>query len=119
LLLLPLSTGPIRARPAVFLLFAKKEDAAMTMNFDERLKQMLQRRMREAVANPPQRAIARDLLARGLTPNEIHQLVVLDHAFDAVPYSFRVAVANAARELAAAPAARRRAPAGERRHDHA
>ena len=90
----------------------------MTMNFDDRLKQMLQRRMREAVVNPPQRAIARDLLARGLTPNEIHQLVVLDHAFDAVPYSFRVAVANAARELAAVPAARR-AAAGDRRPDHA
>jgi hypothetical protein len=96
------------------LLFAK-EEAAMTMNFDDRLKLMLQRRMREAVVNPPQRAIARDLLARGLTPNEIHQLVVLDHAFDAVPYSFRLAVANAARELAAAPAAPRRAPVGERR----
>jgi hypothetical protein len=90
----------------------------MTTNFDDRLKQMLHRRMREAVSNPPQRVIARDLLARGLTPNEIHQLVVLDHAFDAVPYSFRVAVANAARELAA-PAAQRRAPAGERRHDQA
>lgn len=91
----------------------------MTMNiFDDRLKQILLRRMREAVANPPQRAIARDLLARGLTPNEIHQLVVLDHAFDSVPYSFRTAVANAARELAGKPIAPR-PPASQRRDGHA
>ncbi len=91
----------------------------MTMNFDDRLKQMLQRRMHEAVANPPQRSIARDLLARGLTPNEIHQLVVLDHAFDSVPYSFRVAVVNAARELSRAPLPERAAPARGRRHGQA
>ncbi len=91
----------------------------MTMNVDDRLKQILQRRMREAVANPPQRIIARDLLARGLTPNEIHQLVVLDHAFDSVPYSFRVAVVNAARELASAPVSERAAPARSRRDGHA
>ena len=91
----------------------------MTMNFDDRLKQILHRKMREAVVNPPQRVIARDLLARGLTPNEIHQLVVLDHAFDAVPYSFRVALANAARELAAAPAIQREVSPRERRYGHA
>jgi len=91
----------------------------MTTNFDDRLKQMLQRRMHDAVANPPQRSIARDLLARGLTPNEVHQLVVLDHAFDSVPYSFRVAVVNAARELARAPLPERTAPVRGRRTDHA
>jgi hypothetical protein len=91
----------------------------MTTNVDDRLKQMLQRRMHEAVANPPQRSIARDLLARGLTPNEVHQLVVLDHAFDSVLYSFRVAVVNAARELARAPLPERAAPARGRRSGHA
>jgi hypothetical protein len=91
----------------------------MTTNFDDRLKQMLQRRMHEAVTNPPQRILARDLLARGLTPNEIHQLVVLDHAFDSIPYSFRVAVVTAARELARAPLPERAGPAGGRRPGHA
>ena len=91
----------------------------MTTNIDDRLKQIVLRRMREAVANPPQRIIARDLLARGLTPNEIHQLVVLDHSFDSIPYSFRVAVANEARELARAPAPERTAPARGRRYGHA
>ncbi len=91
----------------------------MTMNVDDRMKQMLQRRMHEAVTNPPQRIIARDLLARGLTPNEIHQLVMLDHTFDSVPYSFRVAVVNAARELARAPLPERTAAGRGRRHGHA
>jgi hypothetical protein len=87
---------------------------------DERVKQVLLRRMRDAVANPPQRAIARDLLARGLTANEIHQLVVLDHAFDGVAYSFRIAVANAARELASDILPRREVrPATRRRFGHA
>ncbi|MCW5620654.1 MAG: hypothetical protein KIS79_06070 [Burkholderiales bacterium] len=76
--------------------------------------------MRDAVANPPQRVIARDLLARGLSANEIHQLVVLDHAFDSVPYSFRVAVANAARELSNDFLPRRELrPAVRRRYGHA
>jgi hypothetical protein len=92
------------------------------MIIDDRYKQVLAKRMRDAVANPPQRVIARDLLARGLTPNEIHQLVVLDHAFDGVPYAFRLAIANAARELAAAPTPPRTPRpqrSGERRHGHA
>ncbi len=79
----------------------------MTTHTDDRLKQILLRRMRDAVANPPHRVIARDLLARGLTPNEIHQLVVFDHAFDSVPYSLRVAIANAARDMAADATPRR------------
>jgi len=91
----------------------------MSSNIDDRLKQNLQRRMHEAVTNPPQRVIARDLLARGLTPNEIHQLVVLDHAFDSVPYSFRTAVVTAARELARAPLPERAAPGRGRRFGHA
>jgi hypothetical protein len=78
---------------------------------------MLQRRMRDAVANPPRASLAGSAHAR--CPNEIHQLVVLDHAFDSVPYSFRVAVVNAARELASAPMADRPAPARSRRHSHA
>lgn len=87
---------------------------------DERMKQVLLRRMRDAVANPPQRVIARDLLARGLSANEIHQLVVLDHAFDSVPYSFRVAIANAARELSNDFLPRRELrPAVRRRYGHA
>jgi hypothetical protein len=52
------------------------------------------------VASPPHVVIARDLLARGLTANEIYQLVVRDPAFDVVPYQFRVLVANTAREMA-------------------
>jgi len=92
----------------------------MTTQTNDRLKQVLLRRMRDAVANPPQRVIARDLLARGLTPNEIHQLVVLDHAFDNVPYSFRVAVANAAREMASDRMLKREVRAGtQRRYGHA
>lgn len=92
----------------------------MTTQPNDRLKQVLLRRMRDAVANPPQRLIARDLLARGLTPNEIHQLVVLDHAFDNVPYSFRVAVANAAREMANDRTLKREVrPATQRRYGHA
>jgi hypothetical protein len=87
---------------------------------DERVKQVLLKRMRDAVANPPQRVIARDLLARGLTANEIHQLVVLDHTFDSVPYPFRVAVANAARELANDALLKREVrPAVRRRYGHA
>lgn len=87
---------------------------------DERMKHVLLKRMRDAVANPPQRVIARDLLARGLSANEIHQLVVLDHAFDSVPYSFRVAVANAARELSNDFLPRRELrPAVRRRYGHA
>ena len=90
------------------------------MTDDNRLKQVLLRRMRDAVANPPQRVIARDLLARGLTANEIHQLVVVDHAFDSVPYPFRVAVANAARELANDVLLKRDLrPAVRRRYGHA
>jgi hypothetical protein len=87
---------------------------------EERVKQVLLRRMRDAVANPPQRVIARDLLARGMTANEIHQLVVLDHAFDGVPYPFRVAIANAARELANEVLLKRDVrPAVRRRYGHA
>jgi hypothetical protein len=67
---------------------------------EDRMKQMFVNRMRHMVANPPHKALARDLLARGLTANEIYQLVVRDPAFDAVPYQFRLLVANAARELA-------------------
>jgi len=67
---------------------------------DERLKNMLARRMNDAVVNPPHRVFARELLARGMTANEIWQLVMHDPAFVRVPESFRIAVANAAREMA-------------------
>jgi hypothetical protein len=87
---------------------------------DTRMKEILLRRMRDAVANPPQRVIARDLLARGLTANEIHQLVVRDPSFDSVPYAFRVGVANAARELGNDPILKRDLrPAVRRRYGHA
>lgn len=87
---------------------------------DDRAKELLLKRMRDAVANPPHRTIARDLLARGLTPNEIHQLVVLDRSFDSVPYPFRVAVANAARELSKDALPKRELrPAVRRRFGHA
>lgn len=69
-------------------------------NMNER-KFGLAKRMRDAVANPPQRLFARELLECGLSANEVYQLVVRDRAFDGVPYAFRVAVANAARELEA------------------
>ena len=67
---------------------------------DERSKHNLARRMKDVVANPPQRVFARELLARGMTANEVWQLVMHDAAFVSVPESFRIAVANAARELA-------------------
>ncbi|HTT39288.1 MAG TPA: hypothetical protein VMH32_16650 [Burkholderiales bacterium] len=67
---------------------------------DERLKSVLAQRMKGAVINPPQRVLARELLSCGLTANEIWQLVMHDAAFVRVPESFRIAVANAAREMA-------------------
>ena len=68
---------------------------------EERIKYGLVRRMKDVVANPPQRVFARELLARGMTANEVWQLVMHDPAFLRVPEAFRIAVANAARELAA------------------
>jgi hypothetical protein len=98
------------------VLYGRSQETDMII--DDRFKQVLAKRMRDAVANPPQRVIARDLLARGLTPNQIHQLVVLDHAFDGVPYAFRLAIANAAREPAAASAPAQPPRPGERRLGH-
>ncbi|HWQ38327.1 MAG TPA: hypothetical protein VNM24_06895 [Burkholderiales bacterium] len=69
------------------------------MIMNDKLKRILARRMRDAVANPPERAFARELLARGMSANEVQRLVVLDPSFDIVPYAFRVAVANEARRL--------------------
>jgi len=66
---------------------------------DPRLKTILARRMKDAVVNPPHRLFARELLSRGLTANEIWQLVMKDETFVRVPESFRIAVANAAREM--------------------
>jgi hypothetical protein len=68
---------------------------------DERQRQVLASRMKQAVANPPQRAFARELLERGMTANEVWQLVMHDPAFVRVPEAFRIAVANAAREMIA------------------
>jgi hypothetical protein len=67
---------------------------------DERSKHGMAARMRNIVMNPPQRAFARELLTRGMTANEVWQLVMHDPAFVRVPEAFRIAVANAARELA-------------------
>jgi hypothetical protein len=85
---------------------------------EERIKHGLARRMKEVVANPPQRTFARELLARGMTANEVWQLVMHDPAFVRVPEAFRIAVANAAREMAAEQllAARKRPPATDRRN---
>ena len=69
------------------------------MNLDNKRKAILARRMRSAVANPPERMFARELMDRGWSANDIHRLVVLDPAFDVVPYAFRVAVASEAKRL--------------------
>ena len=69
------------------------------MKLDNQRKEILARRMRSAVANPPERMFARELAGRGLSANEIHRLVVLDPTFDIVPYAFRIAVAAEARRL--------------------
>jgi len=71
------------------------------MRMEERSKNVMARRMKDVVINPPQRVFARELLARGLTANEVWQLVMHDPAFVRVPEAFRIAVANAAREMAA------------------
>ena len=68
---------------------------------DERQRQVLASRMKQAVANPPQRAFARELLERGMTANEVWQLMMHDPVFVRVPEAFRIAVANAAREMIA------------------
>lgn len=68
---------------------------------DERQRQTLATRMKQAVANPPQRAFARELLDRGMTANEVWQLMMHDPALVRVPEAFRIAVANAAREMTA------------------
>ena len=83
---------------------------------DERQRQILASRMKQAMANPPHRAFARELLARGMTANEVWQLVMHDPAFVRVPEAFRIAVANAAREMMAEqlPAARKSRDAGRR-----
>lgn len=69
------------------------------MKMNGKVKHILARRMRSAVTNPPERALARELLGRGMSANDVHRLVVLDPAFDIVPYAFRVAVAGEARTL--------------------
>lgn len=66
---------------------------------DDRQRAVLASRMQQAVVNPPHRAFARELLGRGMTANEVWQLVMHDRAFARVPEAFRIAVANAAREL--------------------
>ena len=79
---------------------AVKEVTQMRV-MDERSKHGMAGRMKDVVVNPPQRVFARELLARGMSANEIWQLVMHDPAFVRVPEAFRIAVANAAREMAA------------------
>ena len=79
---------------------AVKEVNQMRM-MDERSKHRMASRMKDVVINPPQRVFARELLASGMTANEVWQLVMHDPAFVRVPEAFRIAVANAAREMAA------------------
>ena len=67
---------------------------------DERSKHGMASRMKDVVVNPPQRVFARELLTRGMTANEVWQLLMHDPAFVRVPEAFRIAVANAAREIA-------------------
>ncbi len=69
------------------------------MKMNDKVKHILARRMRSAVGNPPERAFARELVGRGMSANDVHRLVVLDPAFDIVPYAFRVAIASEARRL--------------------
>jgi hypothetical protein len=83
------------------------------MKMNDGLKHALARRMRSAVTNPPERAFARELVGRGMSANDVHRLVVLDPAFDVVPYAFRVAVANEARVVE-----RERLLGGARRDAH-
>ncbi|MFZ5557754.1 MAG: hypothetical protein ACOZDY_13725 [Pseudomonadota bacterium] len=66
---------------------------------DNRLRDVFARRMLDAVRNPPQLVIARDLLRRGLSANDVWALVMRDPAFARVPEAFRIAVANAARTI--------------------
>ena len=85
---------------------------------DERSKNGMASRMKDIVVNPPQRMFARELLARGMSANEIWQLVMHDPAFVRVPEAFRIAVANAAREMAAEQLlAAARKPASEPRRN--
>jgi hypothetical protein len=83
--------------------------------WDDRSKLALASRMREVMANPPQLVFARQLLGRGMTANEVWQLLMHDPAFVRVPEAFRIAVANAARQLAAQPAAPAQKPAAHTR----
>jgi len=81
---------------------ALKEVTQMRV-MDERSKHGMASRMKEIVVNPPQRMFARELLARGMSANEIWQLVMHDPALVSVLEACRIAVANAAREMAAEP----------------
>jgi hypothetical protein len=94
------------------------EEVTQMRAMDERSKHGMASRMKDVVVNPPQRVFARELLTRGMTANEIWQLVMHDPAFVRVPEAFRILVANAAREIAAEPvlAAPRKPPSQTRRH---
>jgi hypothetical protein len=94
----------------------RRKEVNEMRTMDERQKQILASRMKQAVANPPHRAFARELLARGMTANEVWQLVMHDPTFVRVPEAFRIAIANAAREIMAEqlPAAGKPRDAGRR-----
>jgi hypothetical protein len=101
---------------SVLDLGCRRKEVNQMRTMDERQRQILASRMKQAVANPPHRAFARELLARGMTANEVWQLVMHDPAFVRVPEAFRIAVANAAREMMAEqlPAAKKPRDAGRR-----
>ncbi len=82
---------------------------------DDRTKHAMASRMKDVVANPPQRKFAYELLSRGMTANEVWQLLMHDPTFVGVPEAFRIAVANAAREMAAQPLLAARKPQFQRR----
>jgi hypothetical protein len=82
-------------------LHEEAQEVTPMRTMDERTKHGMASRMKDVVVNPPQRAFARELLARGMTANEVWQLVMHDPGFVRVPEAFRIAVANAAREMAA------------------
>jgi hypothetical protein len=66
---------------------------------DRRMRELVARRMLDAVRRPPQFVIARDLLRRGLSANEVSALLMRDAAFDRVPEAFRIEVADAAQTI--------------------
>jgi len=71
-------------------LHEEAQEVTPMRTMDERTKHGMASRMKDVVVNPPQRAFARELLARGMTANEVWQLVMHDPAFVRVPEASHV-----------------------------